>query len=339
MQTTQKIVPSCSLRRGLLVLWLIALSAAGCAATPQHQPILPPQAATSQAQAEINHALVSSAFLGPASSADYRLGPGDLVEITLFNVLEEVGVTPRRIEVRVSQQGMITLPLLGDITVAGLTTTTFEQTLEERYKKYLRNPKVGVFVKEYNSQRISVIGEVRQPGVFKLSDPKTLIDLLAMAGGITEKAARQVHLYRQGPEGRESYVIDLYALTHNAEVANLPVQAGDVINVPEAGLFFVDGAVKRPGSFPLNRPYTLTQALNSAGGVDFELAKTSSITLIRRQSSTEAEAIPVNLDEIKAGKATDPRIEAEDQIFVPISAPKYFVKRFIGTIISGIPMY
>jgi polysaccharide export outer membrane protein len=160
-----------------------------------------------------------------------------------------------------------------------------------------------------------------------------------MAGGITEKAGSQVHLHRQGLGGRESYVIDLYALTHNVEAVNLPVQAGDVINVPEAGLFFVDGAVKRSGSFPLNRPYTLTQALNSAGGVDIELAKTSSITIIRRQSSTEAETIPVNLDEIRAGKATDPRIEAEDQIFVPMSAPKYFVKRFIGTIFSGIPIY
>src|SRR5713101_1820068 len=161
MKKTQDTSLSGFLITSLLVLSLATLLGAGCAATQQPQPIVPPQAATSQAQAEINRALVSSAFLVPASSADYRLGPGDLVEITLFNVIEEVGVTPRKIEVRVSQQGMITLPLLGDITVAGLTATTFEQVLEERYKKYLRNPKVGVFVKEYNSQRISVIGEVR----------------------------------------------------------------------------------------------------------------------------------------------------------------------------------
>lgn len=341
MKKTQDTSLSGFLITSLLVLSWGTLFAAGCAAAQQHQPIVPSQATTPQAQAEINHALVSRAFLAPASSADYRLGPGDLVEITLFNVIEEVGVTPRKTEVRISQQGMITLPLIADITVAGLTTTTFEQVLEERYKKYLRDPKVGVFVKEYNSQQISVIGEVKQPGVFKLSDPKTLIDLLAMAGGITEEAGSQVHLYRQGPEGRESYVIDLYALTHNAEVANLPVQAGDVINVPEAGLFFVAGAVKSPGSFPLNRPYTLTQALSRAGGVDIELAKTSSITIVRRQSSIEAETTPVNLDEIQAGKAADPQIEAEDQIIVPISGTKYFVKRFIGTLIYGfsVPVY
>jgi polysaccharide export outer membrane protein len=341
MKKTQDTSLSGFLITSLLVLSWGTLFGAGCAAAQQHQPILPPQATASQAQTEINHALVSRALLAPTPSADYRLGPGDLVEITLFNVTEEVGVTPRKTEVRVSQQGVITLPLLGEITVVGLTTTTFEQTLQERYKKYLHNPKVGVFVREYNSQQISVIGEVRQPGVFKLSDPKTLIDLLAMAGGITEKAGSQVHLHRRGPEGRESYVIDLYALTHNAEAANLPVQAGDVINVPEAGLFFVDGAVKKPGSFPLNRPYTLTQALSSAGGVDIELAKTSSITIVRRQSSIEAETTSINLDAIQAGKIADPQIEAEDQIIVPISGTKYIVKRFVGTLLYGfhIPIY
>jgi len=294
-----------------------------------------PQATASQAQAEINRTLVSRAVLAPASSADYRLGPEDLVEITLYSVVEEVGVTPRKTEARVSQQGVITLPLLGDITAAGLTTTALEQTLQERYKKYLRNPRVGVFVKEYNSQRISVIGEVRQPGVFKISGPKTLIDLLAMASGINEKAGRQVHLYRQGPEKRESYVIDLYALAGSAGAsmveANLLVQGGDVINVPEADMFFVDGAVKRSGSFPLNRPYTLSQAISTAGGVDIEIAKTSDVTIIRRRGSTgaEVETISANLDTIQAGETTDLQIEAGDAIFVSLSIPKYLVKHFV----------
>jgi polysaccharide export outer membrane protein len=332
----QKIELSCSLSRGLLTLWLVAFLAAGCAAMQPHQPTLPPQAATSQAQAEINRALVSRAVLAPTSSADYRLGPEDLIEITLYSVVEETGVTPRKTETRVSQQGVITLPLLGDITAAGLTTTALEQMLQKRYKKYLRNPKVGVFVKEYNSQRISVIGEVRQPGVFKISGPKTLIDLLAMAGGITEKAGRQVHLYRQGPEKRESYVVDLYALAESAGAsmvveANLLVQGGDVINIPEAGMFFVDGAVKRAGSFPLNRPYTLSQAISTAGGADIEIAKTSDVIIIRKRGSigAESETIPVNLDMIQTGKTPDPQIEAGDVVFVSLSVPKYLVKHFV----------
>jgi protein involved in polysaccharide export with SLBB domain len=149
------------------------------------------------------------------------------------------------------------------------------------------------------------------------SGPKTLIDLLAMAGGVSEKAGRQVYLYRQGPTGRESSVIDLYALTHDIDGANLSVQAGDIINVPKAGMFFVDGAVRRPGPFSLDRPYTLTQALTSAGGVDTELAKTSNVTIIRRLDSTEGKTVPVNLDDIQAGKTADPQIMAEDVIVVP----------------------
>src|SRR5713101_2231423 len=189
MKKAQRAVPARSLSRDLLPLWLIALLGAGCGTASQPQPTLLSQATTSPVSSEINRSLTSIALQTSFSSIEYRLGPEDLLQITLFNVPEtEVGATPRRLEVRVSQQGVITLPLLGDITVAGLTTSALEQTLQERYKEYLRNPQIGVFVKEYRSQRISVIGQVRKPGVFELSGPKTLIDLLAMAGGVSEKA-------------------------------------------------------------------------------------------------------------------------------------------------------
>ena len=342
MKKMQQTIPSGLLIRSLLVLSVAVLLGAGCAAAPPQSSLLVrPESATTPALAELNNTLAAVALQqAPASTTDYRLGPEDLLQITLFNVPEtEAGVTPRKVEVRVSQQGVITLPLLGDVPAAGLTTASLEQTLQERYKKYLRDPQVGVFVKEYHSHRVSVIGAVRKPGVFEISGPKTLIDLLAMADGVSEKAGSQVHLYRQGPEGRQSYVIDLYALGRsvgaNVGEANLPVQGGDVINVPEAGVFFVDGAVRRPGSFPLNRPYTLTQALSAAGGADVELAKTSSVTILRRRDTAEVETVPVNLDEVQAGKIADPQIAAEDVIVVPMSPAKYVIKRFIGTIISG----
>lgn len=340
MKKTQKTVPACWLSRGLRTLSLSALLGTGCAMAQPSQPMLLTRATTSHAQTEINSALASLALQTPTSSADYCLGPEDLVEITLFNIVGTEGETPRKMEVRVSQQGVITLPLLGDITAAGLTTSALEQVLQERYKKYIRDPHVGIFVKEYHSHQISVIGEVKSPGVFKLSGPKTLIDLLAMAGGVNERAGSQVHLYRQGPAGRESYMIDLYALTHNVEAANLVVQAGDVINLPQAGMFFVDGAVRNPGAFPLNRPYTFTQALSSAGGVDLELAKTSGITIMRHRGPAGVEILPpINLDEIRSGKAADLLIEAEDVIVVPMSTTKYFVRRFISGFSLGQFLY
>jgi polysaccharide export outer membrane protein len=329
---------SSSLWKTPLLCLMMALVEVGCGLTPPPppQPMPPSQDALSPVSTEINNKLLSMSL---QSAAEYHLGPEDLLQITLFNVPEsEVSATPRKLEARVSQQGDISLPLLGDIPAAGLTTSALEQRLQERYKKYLRDPQVGVFVKEYHSQRVSVIGEVQKPGVFELSGPKTLIDLLAMAGGVSEKAGRQVYLFRQGPTGRESSAIDLYALANKIDGANPPVQAGDVINVPRAGMFFVDGAVRHPGPFSLNRPYTLTQALASAGGVDNEVAKTSNITIIRLHDSPDRETVAVNLDDILAGKAADPQIKAEDVIIVPTSTTKYLVKRFVGPLISGVPI-
>lgn len=339
MKERQEVIPFGFLLRNLLVLTSVVLLGAGCAAAPpQGSQILRPEDATpSPALAELNNTLAATAQQVPASTTDYRLGPEDLLEITLFSVPEaEAGVTPRRMEARVSEQGVITLPLLGDIPATGVTTAALEQTLQERYAPYLRRPEVGVVVKEYHSQRISVIGAVQNPGVFALSGPQTLIDLLAQAGGVRQDAGSQVHIYRREPAGRQSYVIDLYALSSNGESANLPVQAGDVINVPKAGMFFVDGAVQKPGAQDLDRPFTLSQAIASAGGVDRELASTSDVTILRRRGPGEVETLLANLDEIRAGKGVDPQIEAEDVIIVPTSTAKFLVKRFIsGSLISG----
>lgn len=325
--------------KGLLALSLAALLGTGCAVASQSRSILPANTATSPLVTQINRALASVTSPVPASMADYRLGAEDLLEIALFNVPESgAGIISRRAEVRVTQEGMITLPLLGDIPVAGLTPSALEQALRRRYDEYLYNPQVGVQVKEYRSQRISILGAVRTPGIFQLTSPKTLADLLAMAGGINERAGNQVHIYRQESEGRQTYVVDLLALASNPGLVNMPVQPGDVINVPQTGLFFIDGAVGRPGSYPLNQPLTLTQALAVAGGVTEALADYSGVAILRRRNALEADRISVNLKEILAGRTADPQIEANDVIVVPVSTPKYIVQRFLGTIgLSGIP--
>jgi polysaccharide export outer membrane protein len=113
------------------------------------------------------------------------------------------------------------------------------------------------------------------------------------------------------------------------------VQAGDVINVPQAGTFFVDGAVGRPGSYPLLSSYTLTQALAVAGGVDETLADYSSVSIFRRRGGPEPEILPVNLSQVLDGKASDPQIAPEDVIVVPRSMAKYLIDRFLGRIGLG----
>jgi polysaccharide export outer membrane protein len=334
----QQIVFLCLPGRILLASVLGTLLAVGCAGTPQHVRTLPAGPATTSSVTQINSALASAALRAPAPKADYRIGAEDLLEITLFNVSEaDAKVTPRKVEVRVNQGGKITLPLIGDIPVAGMDTSGLEELLRERFNEYLYAPQVGVHLKEYRSQRVSVMGAVRNPGVFELTGPKTLIDLLTTAGGLNEQAGSVIHVYRQEREARHTYVIDLLALANNPGLVNMPVQPGDVINVPQAGTFFVDGSVGKPGSYLLTRSRTLTQALAMAGGVNERLADYSNIVVFRRQDSAEPERIPVNLRDVLAGRATDPPIEAEDVIIVPMSTAKYIVERFIGTI--GLPSF
>jgi polysaccharide export outer membrane protein len=339
MQENPLSIPRRSVRRRLLGLLFCALFGAGCATVPQTRVRLPESPATSPAVSAINTALASVTPSTSTSSADYRLGAEDLLEITIFNIPEGgVGPIPRRVEVRLSQEGLITLPLLGDIPAAGLSTAALEQSLRQRYDEFLHSPQVGVQVKDYRGQQVSIIGAVGRPGLYQLTGPRTLIDLLSMAGGINEKAGSQIYLYRQGPQGRQSYIIDLLALASNPGSANMPVQAGDVINLPLAGVFFVDGAIGRPGAFPLTGAYTLTQALAVAGGVDETLASYTDVSIFRRRPGTEPEKIAVDLKEILAGNAHDPHIEPEDVIIVPMSTAKYIVERFLGRIgLGGVP--
>lgn len=293
---------------------------------------------------EINRNIAAAALLGgsTSSSSDYRIGPEDLLEITLFNVTEADRMTPRTVTVRVSHEGLISVPLLGDLSAKGSTIAGLEKTLRERYDKYFHNPQVGVLVKEYR-QRVSIIGAVQKPGVVELTGPKNVTEILAFAGGVSEKAGNQVHIYRQAANGRENHVIDLSVLASNASLINaenvglvtMPVQPGDVINVPPAGTFFVDGAVKRPGPYALGRRYTLTQALATAGGVDPEVSS-SDVTIFRRKASSGMEAISVDYAAVLSGSVVDPQVQQDDVIIVPMSTVKYLVRRFIGNLINGV---
>jgi polysaccharide export outer membrane protein len=336
----------------IIAVFLLSMMVAGaCATGTAPEPKIPSvQGQASQSSvSQINRTLATLAESTAAVSADYRIGPEDLLQITLYNVTGETALTPssdarmtpRTLNIRVSQQGIISLPLLGEIRVSGMTASEVENALRKAYEKYIYYPQVGVFVAEYR-QRVSVIGAAVKTGVFELTGPKTVIDILAMSGGVTEKAGTQVHIYRQGPNGRETHVIDLLALSSNASLINagnaglitMPVQAGDVINIPPAGTFFVDGAVKRPGPYPLGRRYSLSQALATAGGVDPEL-NSSDITIFRRKASA-MEPISVDYAAVLAGSAPDLQIEEDDVIVVPMSTAKYFVKRFIGSLVDGI---
>jgi polysaccharide biosynthesis/export protein len=332
------------------LLLLVLVLTVQCGNPPAPAPVANPQnpsasSASNPAVNDINQSLSLTAAQSIGSSADYRIGPDDLVQVTIYNIPEaDARLTPRTVALRVSQQGIIVVPLIGEVPAKGMTTGELERDLAKRYEKYIRNPHIGILITEYR-QRVSVMGAVQKAGVFELNGPRTVIDMLALAGGVTDKAGNQVHVYRQdGKGGRLSYVIDLMVLANtagiimddkNAAMVNMAVEAGDVVNVPQSGMFFVDGAVLKPGSYPLGRNYTLSQALAVAGGANVELADYSEISIYRRRGPDKVENIPIDLNKVMALSAPDPQVQPDDVIVVPMSGFKYFVRRFIGTLISG----
>jgi polysaccharide export outer membrane protein len=205
----------------------------------------------------LNESLLAAVGEDPAgevlAGADYRIGPGDLLQIAVFQV-EELNRT-----VRVRSDGAISLPLLGSVRVVGATSSELEEQLAARLREqYLQDPQVSVFVEEYRSHPVTVLGQVNQPGIYYLRGRRTLLEVLSEAGGLTEEAGRTVHLRRRTwnedarEAGFELVVVDLAALLESdAPDSEFVLRDHDAVHVPKAGFVFVEGAVKEPGAYPL----------------------------------------------------------------------------------------
>ncbi len=267
---------------------------------------------------------------------DYKIGPEDLLEISVFEE-EKLNRT-----VRVSSQGNISLPLLGILRVKGLTPYELEKEIRDLLaEKYLQNPHVTVFIKEYRSQRISVIGAVEKPGVFEITGQKTVLEALGMAGGLKEDSGQLLFLIRPPPpreeglkkegetsaESVQTFVISLEDLLIKGDIQlNLPLSHGDILNIPVSGKVFVGGEVVRPGGFPLKgKRVTVSQAIAMAEGLKPE-ANGSEAKIFRYSGKeNEREAIPVNLYAIQKGKAEDLYLVENDIVIVPKSGIKTFL--------------
>ncbi|MFA5354657.1 MAG: polysaccharide biosynthesis/export family protein [Thermodesulfovibrionales bacterium] len=269
-------------------------------------------------------------------NADYVIGPEDLLEIEVFQV-EEL-----KKRVRVSSQGYIALPLVGQIQAKGLTPTQLEREIAARLDKYLQDPMVSVYVAEYKGQRISVIGAVRNPQVYAASGQKYLLDMLSVAGGVTG-GSETCYILRPslGEDGKlktETIVIDLKELFEKGNIGlNVPIFGGDVINVPSGGVVFVDGAVNRSGAFPMQgSKTTLIQTLAMAGGVRFEAS--SDIKIFRDNGSGQRDIISVDYGDIKDGEREDICLKDKDIIMVSTSGIKNFfnsIFHFSGSVPLG----
>jgi len=283
------------------------------------------RAQPSSSAADVNQKLRALAR-SDDETPDPRLGPGDLIEISVFDVPEL-----SQIKLRIPNSGQVTLPLVGSFPASGATALELQSQISNHLKtKFMHDPQVSVFVHEHKSQRVSVIGAVKQGGVFPMSGEVRLADALGLAGGISEEAGSVVYVVRRvavnsaGSKSAEveqgMTVIDLATLASGRQELNLPLQAGDVVEVPRAGTFYVGGEVQKPGPFPLKGRTTLDQAAMAAGGVS-PAADWDDVRLYRSRPDGTKEVTKYSMNDFEDGKP-GPELQANDVVIVGKSAGK-----------------
>lgn len=264
-----------------------------------------------------------------------RIGPGDLLDVSIFEA-PEMNRT-----VRVSASGEISMELLGAMKASGLTPRELESALRDQLRRrYMKDPHVGVFVRELESHPVSVVGAVKKPGVFQIQGTKTVLEMLSMAEGPADDAGETVWIMRgaafSGPddiggirpsseaEGKIDAVNLRDLMQSRNSALNLPVYPGDIVRVTSSDLVYVVGEVKRPGGFPLknNQSISLLQALALAEGLT-HTAATGHARIVRTDAKTgQRVEIPVNLGRLLANKASDPGLQPKDILFIPNSSAK-----------------
>ncbi|PWF40460.1 polysaccharide export protein EpsE [Massilia glaciei] len=200
----------------------------------------------------------------PAAAAEVLLGPGDVLKLSVY------GNPDLALETRVSEAGTITFPLLGQVSIGGMPVVAAEKRIALLLQKggYVRRPQVNIIVSQLQSQQVGVLGQVNRPGRYPIESRRSLMDLLAMAGGIGPEGGDSVSVLRtrDGTTTREN--IDVVQMMRSGELArDLEVAGGDVIYVERAPRFYIYGEVQRPGAFRLERGMTVLQALSVGGGL------------------------------------------------------------------------
>jgi polysaccharide export outer membrane protein len=268
-----------------------------------------------------NALLLEQAMKAPRQG-DYILGPDDVIDIDVFEV-DELKRTAR-----ISSTGFIKLPLVGEVKAAGLTVQELETEIGNRLDRYLQEPIVSIFIKEYRSQRITVLGAVKSPQAFTVTQQKFLLDMLSLAQGLSGDAGDICYVQRGG----ETIIVNLNELLikGNAQL-NIPVFADDVINIPQGGVVFVNGYVKGPGSFPMKGTVTLTQVIAMAKGLNYE-ANGSDIRVYRNSGTDSMEIITVDYDAILDKKIPDMALKDKDIVIVPANGIKNFFSGFVKAV-------
>jgi polysaccharide biosynthesis/export protein len=256
------------------------------------------------------------------------IGGGDLLQVSVYGSDFDK-------QVRVTDGGDISLPLLGTVKIAGLSVPEAEKVVARQLSRggYFNDPQVSIFDREYATQGISVLGEVQKPGIYPLPGARTLFDAISAAGGTTQKAGDEATItHRDDP--RHSEVVHLSYNSGSSAQSNVRVSPGDTVVVSKAGIVYVVGDVKQPAGLVMeNSQMTVLQAIAMAQGTN-PTAKLNGSKVIRKTLNGQEE-IPIRLKKILQAKATDFPLQPGDILFIPNSAAKSAGRRGLDAIVQA----
>lgn len=239
----------------------VALGLSACNLLPLRSA---PEKESKPAPAETSQQLDAAAVEAKVA-AEYPLGPGDIVKVTVYNSPDLTT------EAEISQNGTISFPLIGQVKIGGMSRAEAEKAIAQALGKgrFVKNPHVNLLVTQYRGRQVSVIGEVQKPGKYPINQVATLTDAIATAGGITAKAGHMVTVIRKTPDGKtEQYLVNFKKLLSDGDPArNVRIASDDIVYVAPASVFYIYGEVRAPGAYPLTPEMTVRQALSLGGGL------------------------------------------------------------------------
>lgn len=249
---------------------------------------------------------------------EYRVGPKDLLEIRVLEIPE------LNVERRVSDGGAISLPMLGELAVNGMSANEIRDRLEQTLReKYVNRANVSVIIKEYANKPVSIVGAVARPGSLTISGRWTLLQAISAAGGLTQQAGRKIYVLRRADNGlADTLEIDRDELLQRSSAQwDIPIFPSDVVNIPARTTVkvFALGEVRSPGAleFDSDDRISLLSVLAKAGGLTDRASK--SILIKRRGPDGKDTEWRVSYNGIISGDEPDPELKADDVVVVKAS--------------------
>ncbi|MGC9964486.1 MAG: polysaccharide biosynthesis/export family protein [Syntrophobacteraceae bacterium] len=320
---------------GCALLFLFGLTN-GCGVRKGPEPnakledVVAEESGSRQGLRAINEKLLASVKSAPTLK-DYVIGEGDLLEVSVFETQD------LKREGRVGARGFISLSLLGSVELKGLTTREAEVKIEGLYRaKYLQNPHVNIFVKEQVSGKIILMGAFKKGGTFPYLARLSLFEAMAAGEGLADTAGKMVQVRRgtRDSDRPSTFLIDLDELTRGGgEKLNIEIKSGDVIYVPEAGMVYVDGAVRKPGNYPIKKKMNIPEAIVAAGGFA-AYADESGIKLVRPKGEAKPDVVQLSFKDLQQqDSGHNVEVKDRDIIFVETNKAEAVI---YGLNISGL---